>query len=42
MVYKGLNEEHTCVNDGKNQNSMANAKWIAKIIEEDMKMHHTS
>lgn len=42
MVYRGLNEEHTCVNDGKNQNSMANAKWIAKIIEEDMKMHHTS
>lgn len=42
MVCKSLVEEHTCVNDGQNNNSMANAKWIAQMIEEDMRLHHTS
>ena len=29
MVCKSLVEEHTCVNDRKNNNLMANDKWIA-------------
>lgn len=42
MVCTGLIEEHTYVNDEKNNNSMANAKWIVKMIDEDMKMHYIS
>ncbi|KAM7494103.1 hypothetical protein LguiB_028712 [Lonicera macranthoides] len=39
---KGLEDKHTCENDGQNNNSMVNAKWIAGMIEEDMRMHHMS
>ena len=35
---KGLEDKHTCKNDGQNKNSMANAK----MIEQDMRMHYTS
>ena len=41
MVRNGLEDRHTCENDGQNKNSMANGKWIAKMIEQDMRMYHT-
>lgn len=39
---RGLQEEHTCSNSGTNRNKLASAAWVASVIEDEMRMHHTS
>ncbi|CAH9124769.1 unnamed protein product [Cuscuta epithymum] len=39
---KSLQEEHTCENDGRNKNRGANARWIASMLAQDMRLHHKS
>lgn len=42
MAIRGLQEEHMCENNGLNKNSLASAKWVAAMIEDEMRMHHSS
>lgn len=41
-ICRSLTEVHTCVNDGQNRNCQATTDWIALLIEDEIKRHHTS
>ncbi|KAL6519612.1 hypothetical protein OROMI_032888 [Orobanche minor] len=41
-ICKSIIEDHTCENDGNNKNSLASSDWIANVIEDEIKRHHTS
>ncbi|KAM7517607.1 hypothetical protein LguiB_016569 [Lonicera macranthoides] len=42
VVVKTLRAEHTCHGDPSGKNPLANSDWVAKQLEEDVRVHHKS
>ena len=42
VIVKTLRAEHTCVGDPNGKNPLANSDWVAKQLEEDVRVHQKS
>lgn len=40
IVVKTLVPEHTCEGDPNGKNPLTNSKWVTKMLEKDVRVHH--